>query len=304
MTASSSLVSRISYLVGLLLGGQVCLWAVDVPRDTLHEVRGAQQVGVLVLAHGGTGRWNRLVTNAVRAAKLRDPVEVAFGMGMHAQEVRAIQRAVDDLEEQGAARIVVVPLLVSSASEVMRQYEYLLGLRERGPWEGVAPVSLHVPVVMMAPLDDDPVVAEVLLERAQELSRRPQQETIVLVAHGPVSEEDNNRWIEALSRVGQRLQTTGGFRGVVPVTMRDDAPAAVQEEATRQMREAVRRHAETGRALVIPVLLANGGIEGKIPKRLNGLSYAYRGRALLPHPKISQWIARRVEQGLGPTPIR
>ena len=298
MRRRSSLVSRLSYLAALLLAGQVHLWAADASRDTLHEIRGAQQVGVLVLAHGGTGRWNRLVTNAVRDAKLRDPVEVAFGMGMHAQDVQAIQRAVNDLQEQRVQRIVVVPLLICSASEVMRQYEYLLGLRDHGSWEDVAPVSLRVPVVMMPPLDDDPVVAEVLLERAQELSQRPQQETVVLVAHGPVSDEDNSRWIEVLARVGQRLRAAGGFRDVVPVTMRDDASEVVQAEATRQMREVVRRHAQTGRALVIPVLLADGGIETKIPKRLNGLSYTYRGRALLPHPKISQWIAQRVEAGL------
>ena len=50
------------------------------------------------------------------------------------------------------------------------------------------------------------------------------------------------------------------------------------------------------RALVVPLLIASGGIEQKIPKLLSGLPYAYDGEALLPNPKLSRWIARQVEQ--------
>ncbi len=256
----------------------------------------SKEIGVLVLAHGGSDRWNRVVQETVAQAQIKDPTEIAFGMAMHPHEVAAIQRAVRKLEGRGIKRLVVVPLLISSASEVMRQYQYVLGLRDHGPWEKqVERVSVHVPLVMTPPLDDDPVVSEVLLERAKALSRTSKEEAVVLIAHGPNEDPDNAQWLEVMGRVAARLKAMGHFREVVPVTLRDDASKPVQEAATKQIRELIRQQNEQGRTLVIPLLLANGGIEAKISQRLKGLSYVYRGAALLPHPKVAQWIASRVE---------
>ena len=258
----------------------------------------ADDIGVLVLAHGGSERWNQAVKETVAQAGLASATEMVFGMGMHPREVQALQAAVDRLEQRGVTRIVVVPLLISSASEVMRQFQYLLGLRPDGPWpEHVKPVTIHVARTMTSTLfDDPPVVTEVLLERALELSRTPREETVVLVAHGPNGEEENRQWLIVMEGVAKQLQQRGQFRSVIPVTMRDDAPRPIQTEATRQMRALVRQHSGHGRVLVVPVLLAQGGIETKIPRRLRGLTYAYRGKTLLPHPTLARWIAEHVQR--------
>ena len=255
----------------------------------------AQEIGVLILAHGGTDRWNETVRATVEEARLPYPTAIAFGMGMHLEEVARIQQALDELNEQGARRVIAIPLLISSTSEVMRQFEYLLGLRPDGHWqEHAQPVTLRGPVTLTTALDDDPAVAEVLTERAAAISEQPQQESVVLVAHGPVSEDDDARWLAAMERLGRTVHDRGGFRAVVPVTMRDDASEAVREAATRRMRQVVEEQARGGRVLVVPLLLANGGIEQKIPKRLEGLPYTLQEQALLPHPKLAQWIAHQV----------
>ena len=196
--------------------------------------------GVLILAHGGSAKWNNAVRQTVGAARLAHPTQIAFGMGMHGGEVEALQRAVDALSADGVRRIVAVPLLVSSHSEVMRQYEYLLGAREHGPWEHHAkPIHAAVPIDITRPLNDDPAVAEVLLDRAREVSRQPGQETVVLVAHGPNEEQDNARWLQSMQRVAGEVQGAGGFHAVIPVTMRDDAEPSIQEAATHHMRALV-----------------------------------------------------------------
>lgn len=258
------------------------------------------EIGVLVLAHGGTAEWNRLVEQAVAQAKLTQPTAVAFGMGMHPSEVQEIQRGVRKLEERGVSRIVVVPLLISSASEMMRQFQFLLGLRPDGPWAAnVKPVDHHAAFVLTPPLDDDPIVSGILLDRALELSQTPSAEAVVLIAHGPVSDEDNAQWLAVMDRLAGRLQRQGHFRAVVPVTMRDDAPKAAQDRATEEMRRVVLEQSRQGRTLVVPLLLATGGIEVKIPLRLKGLTYVYRGRTLLPHPKLAEWIVARVRAEVG-----
>ncbi len=266
------------------------------PQTAHRTPNAADVVGVLVLAHGGSARWEREVSRAVAQAPLPYPTEVAFGMGMHRPEVRALQRAVERLERAGVTRLIAVPLLVSSSSEVMRQYQYLLRLRPEGPWaDEVQPIAVRLPLTMTGPLDDDPVVTGILLERALEMSARPEDESVLLVAHGPVADEDEAAWLTVMGRLARDVQARGRFRAVVPVTMRDDAPAPTQERATRHMREVVRQQGETGRVLVVPLLLASGGVESKIPRRLQGLRFRYQGRTLLPHPQIAQWIARQVE---------
>jgi len=234
-----------------------------------------------------------MVRRAVRAADLDMPTEVALGMGMHSGEVRRLQEAVDRLERKGVARIVVVPLLVSSHSEVFRQFEYLFGLRAEAQWRQAGePLDLEVPLLLGRALDDDPLVAEILLERAFALSRSPERETVILVAHGPNGEADNQRWLEALQRLASHLTREGTFRQVLSATLRDDAPKPIQEGAARQLREMVRTSSEQGRTLVVPVLIARGGIEEKIPKLLAGLTYVYTGQTLLPHPKLEAWIGQ------------
>jgi len=258
------------------------------------RAEGTPAVGVLVVAHGGTNQWDSAVRKTVRDAGLAPPVEVVFGMGMHPEEVRAFQDAVNRLQRRQVGRIVVVPLLVSSHSEVFRQYEYLFGLRDEPEWpEAGKPLHLEVPVVMGQALDDDPALAEVLTERAGQLSRKPEDETVFLIAHGPVEDEDDQRWLERLSQLGAQIQAKAGFHGVRAFTMRDDAHEPVKERAEQNLRAALRNESRQRRVLVVPVLIAKGGVERKIPKILTGLSYAYKGRTLLPHKKMEAWLARQ-----------
>jgi sirohydrochlorin ferrochelatase len=55
-----------------------------------------------------------------------------------------------------------------------------------------------------------------------------------------------------------------------------------------------------GRALVVPVLIARGGIEDKIPRDLQGLDFAWSGDALLPHAGFDRWVLDRAEEALSP----
>ena len=290
-----SLITRGSWALCTLLMAGVC--AVDASR-AMDEVPPRERIGVLVIAHGGTERWNGQIHHAVKNAHVMHPTEVALGMGMHPEEVRLLQHAVDRLERRAIARIIVVPLFISSSSEVYRQFEYLFGQRQEASWpEAGHPLRLTVPVVIGHALDDHPVVSAIVLKRAKRLSRRPAEETVVLIAHGPNDDADNARWMETMLRLVAIVKREGTFHDVIPLTMRDDAASVVRDQATAQLRTTVQRVvAEGRRALIIPLLLAQGGIERKIPQRLAGLTYVYSGETLLPDPKVAQWIAAQVEE--------
>jgi len=274
----------------------------------------ASNDGILLLAHGGRPEWNQRVNALAAALNAERPVEVAFGMATRG----AIQSAVDRLAARGVSRIVAVPLFVSSHSSVVTSTEYLLGLRpdmpadlrtfarmshghgashsaEDGssadPEANLRPVRSTVPIVMTEALNAHPLVADVLQSRAKAMSRAPDREAVILVAHGPVTDEANVRWLSDMRTLAERIESQARFGSIDYLTVRDDAPPAVRDRATAELRALVqRRVAEGRRVLIVPLLLTYGGIEQGIRKRLDGLEYAMAEHALLPDDRIQEWV--------------
>jgi hypothetical protein len=233
--------------------------------------------------------------------------------------VQGMAEALGRLKKRGARRVVVVPFLVSSYSEVYRQYQYVLnmspspgfteleiqlmhsmhsaGAHHGTPMGPVFPLRTGTtPLFLTRALDDSLELSEVLRDRAREVSRDPAREHAVLIAHGPVGDEDNVKWMEALDNLKLRLAEDVPFAGISVVSLRDDAPAPVRDAATKGLRalvEAAARRGET--AVVLPVLISAGGIERGVAARLEGLEHRM-GKPLLPHPALSRWIARKAAE--------
>jgi sirohydrochlorin ferrochelatase len=287
------------------------------------------KVGILVLAHGSQNPgWNATIKDVTKSLDQKYPLEIAFGMA----NPYSMQPAIKKLEEQGVNTIVAVQLFVSSFSPIIRQNEYLLGLRDTlsdtpippmphemnqpemanmdhsKPFE-LKPLELNSKVVLTKPLDDHELVAEILFERIKAVSKKPEIETIMLVAHGPVMDADNDHWIAALENLGTKIEalqaSTGGskFHNIVSLTVRDDANEEVYEAAKQDFRTAVKVANKNGDALVIPVLLSKGGVESRYLTRLEGLDYIWGGEAILPHPNVAKYLEIEVERALQQIPV-
>ncbi len=106
-------------------GGQVIIILINLIIFS-YSVKAQNKIGVLVLAHGGNEKWNQTVNETVEPLKKNFEVEVAFGMA----DPNTMQTGINNLESRGVDKIIVVPLLISSFSPIIRQNEYLLGLRK------------------------------------------------------------------------------------------------------------------------------------------------------------------------------
>ncbi|MDP2391246.1 MAG: CbiX/SirB N-terminal domain-containing protein [Acidobacteriota bacterium] len=272
-----------------------------------------ERSGVLLLAHGGQPQWNERVTAVAKAVDATDPTEVAFGMASRA----SIQAAVDKLTARGVTSIVAVPLFVSSYSSVITSTEYLLGLRAEAPADlkifatmkhgghgapedphaahlaadPTSPITTRVPIRMTAAFNRHPLIAQILADRARSISQTPASEAVILVAHGPVPDDDNERWLDDMKVLAEQVQAAAPFSSVDYLTVRDDAGPAMREAATRDLRDRVTQQVAAGRTvLIVPHLMSFGGIEQGIRKRLEGLPYAMPGQALMPDERIAQWV--------------
>lgn len=271
------------------------------------------QTGVLLLAHGGQPQWNERVLAVARLVDLTQPTEVAFGMASRA----SIQAAIDKLAARGVTSIVAVPLFVSSHSSVITSTEYLLGLRPEAPpdlqifakmdhsthgapagehaahgsADPASPVTTHLPVRMTPAFNRHPLIGRIAADRARSISKAPANEAVILVAHGPVPDDDNRRWLDDMAVLAGQVKAAAPFASVDYMTVRDDAGPAMREAATKDLRSRVERQVAEGRTvLIVPHLMSFGGIEQGIRKRLEGLSYVMTRQALMPDDRIVEWV--------------
>ncbi|MBI2385346.1 MAG: hypothetical protein HYV14_04950 [Elusimicrobia bacterium] len=269
--------------------------------------------GILLLAHGGDESWNGEIELLRSRVDKKVPTEAALGMA----DPKTLQAGVDRLEKRGVERVVAVPLFIQSRSEVLDQTRYALGLSDapsealRAGLERMAAAHAHhmpgghghsmefstervkarEPVSLTPALDDHALVGRILVERAKALSRRPSEDGVVLVAHGPVDDAAVEAWRASMTSLCGSFK---GFRSCSFGLLRDDAAAPIRAAAVAELREkVVRAKAGKGRAVVIPVLIARGGIERKIPRDLAGLDFAWDGKTLMPHPGFDAWVLER-----------
>ena len=262
--------------------------------------------GVLVMAHGGSKDWNRSVRAAVTPLESRYPIDVAFGMA----DPNSLQESVQRLEKRGAHRIAVVRLFVSGESFKDRT-EQILGIAPGAPpkpsvkdahasqedhgghdmslWR----ISTHSAFAMSDDgLLDSPEMGVVLAERAGALSHNPETEDVLILAHGPGDDDENERWLAKLNARAEAVRRSKPFRRVSVETLREDWPDK-RVAAEQRIRTFVERaNTEQGTAIVLPFRLQGFGPYAEV---LASLNYASNGVGLLPDPKVTDWIEHQAQ---------
>ncbi|MGH8189329.1 MAG: hypothetical protein ACREUC_22420 [Steroidobacteraceae bacterium] len=265
-----------------------------------------EAMGVLVMAHGGSAQWNEEVLAAVEPLKADYNIEVAFGMA----DAASLQEGVQRLEERGARRIGVVRLFVSGES-FRERTEQVLGIAPGAPARTVANAdhSEHAEhggghsmefwriatrssfALSDQGLIEAPQMGAVLVDRARALSREPRQEDVLILAHGPGDDAENERWLAHLEARAEAVRRALPFRTVRVETLREDWPEK-RREAEERIRAFVARTSQSGgRALVIPFRVQGFGPYAKV---LEGLEYVSDGRGLVPDPGVTSWIAQQI----------
>jgi hypothetical protein len=260
-------------------------------------------MGVLVMAHGGGKQWDQDVLAALSPLKEKHDVEVAFGMA----DAESLQESVSKLESRGAKNIAVVRLFISGDS-FKTETEQVLGLVTGAPAR--APASDDHAAHEGHPMEfwridtrasfalsqeglvEAPEMGNILLDRARTLSKEPAREDVLILAHGPGDDAENERWLAELNERADTVRKGLPFRRVHVETLREDWPEK-RALAEQHIREFVSRaSSENGRAIVIPFRVQGFGPYAKV---LDGLEFVSDGRGLIPDPEVTRWVARQIE---------
>ena len=284
----------------------------------LGVVQAAETAGILLLAHGthsmtGPGAaahgahdhaammedaakpktWDQTIEVIASHLNKKIPTEVAFGMA----ETEAMQTAVARLEARGVTRIAAIPLFISSHSPIIGNFRYILGLQQelgtRTMVRELARVKSKATFTFSGALDADPLVSEILLDRAKAVSADPAKTNLLIIAHGPNAEEDNKLWLGDMQKHAAYLKAKG-YRSVEVLTHRNDADEAIKSAARAAFRARVEQAGRDGVTVVLPLLLAEGGIEEEVEGDLEGLKFVF-GKPLAPHPNLERWVEARFQ---------
>lgn len=292
------------------------LMALSLAWSLSTSAQEANDLGVLVMAHGGSPEWNQGVLDTVAPLADEHTLEVAFGMA----DAVSMQEAVARLEERGADRIAVVRLFISGESWYERT-EQILGMKEGAPAREEAAghaehtaADEHAGHAMPAmghsmefwQIDTDATFAlskpglaeaqemgDVLLARATALSNNPSQEDVLILAHGPGDDAENERWLAYIDARAEVVRAARQFRSVKVATLREDWEEK-RVAAEQEVRAFVANSSATGgRAIVIPYRVHGFGPYADV---LEGLDYVADEMGLIPHEGVTRWISAQIEE--------
>ncbi|MCK9906288.1 hypothetical protein MXD63_40655, partial [Frankia sp. Cpl3] len=119
--------------------------------------------------------------------------------------------------------IVAVPLFVASGSTHIDEIGYMLGVHQSTQLaEEIGRIETSAEIVYCSPMDDHPLIVEILLERVRELSVNPSSEVLLLVGHGADDGEYHRKWEEVLQRIALTIRQRLGFKGASYGTLHPD----------------------------------------------------------------------------------
>jgi len=279
----------------LLPHPNVLLWLKKTANRSVAATPG--EIGVVIMPHGSTQPYNDAIERVITPLASKYRIEMAYGMG----DPWIIQDAVARLEQQGVKRIAFVRMYALE-HHMKPLTDYILGLSDHPPADGhdhgheaVPPQQIRSAALFstFGGYEEYAGIAQVMCERIVEMSKEPSKETVILLAHGSNSDEDNNKWLAIMTGNIERIKKDPRcvkFKTIRAATVREDWPEK-RKQAVEDVRKMIEDGGKNGRVIVIANRLYGSG---PYKKMLKGLDFELNEKGLV-HPVITRWL----EEGIG-----
>ncbi|UTR13274.1 cobalamin biosynthesis protein CbiX [Salipaludibacillus sp. LMS25] len=248
-----------------------------------------KQKGILVIAHGSrNNKWVNLIEESVAQVETSLPIEIGY---LELVEGKSIPDGVQKLESEGVEDIYVIPYFVCSGSTHLEEIKYALGLIKKSRVDTDLPlIKPQATIIWGDPMDDHPLIMDLVADRVSSLSNDAAKESLFLVAHGSDQQDFQPIWQATLERMCSHLKETLGFVHAGYGTI---LPDMVTQSAQKLSTDT------DSHIVAVPLFLSEGFYTTtKIPEKLNEahVSYSYNGKTYLPHSLINDWLQRKVKQ--------
>ena len=152
---------------------------------------------------------------------------------------------------------------------------------------------------LVPPPGTDPLIAEILLDYAMEISTDPKNEVVIIASHGPAGAADNAQTLRNLETMAKYVKEDGGFAAVRAGTLQDDAVPEVRAANVQKLRAMVESATKDGKkVLIVTNLVGARTIQAKLRRDLKGLDYAFNAKGIVQHDNFIKWISESVHSAL------
>jgi len=255
------------------------------------------EIGVVLMPHGSNKLWNDTVDKTIEPLKNKYPIEIAYGMA----DYSTIQEAVSRLESRGIKKIIFGRMYALQES-MKAESDYILGLsREpqihRHHIADFRQLRNSAVFTTFGGYEEDPDIASALLKRAEEMSRNPEKETILLISHGSGDDELNKKWLSVMGRNAENMKkaSTKKFKSIKVAALREDWPDKMKD-SLMEIKQIIEEGNRDGRVIIIPNRLAGSGFYREV---LDGLHFDMNPNGIAPHPFVMEWLEREIQKAMG-----
>jgi len=256
------------------------------------------EVGILALAHGYTDEGN--VQWMEKFDSVSESYPTAYGLGMAMMGGEHIQRAIDGLEAAGAKTILVLRTETGEANSLVYQWEYVFGRRDEASYLAGPRVETEANIIWGPSPTAHPIMADIMLDHAKELSTDPANEMVMIMGHGAMTKKENDMDLEILSKHAAQMKDKGGFQDVKYWNVQDDLPPEGRAANVTKIRDMIQEAKDQGRdVIVVTNVLTQSGVMGRLKADSDGLGAKFSDRGLMQNPLFSEWIKTALEENIG-----
>ena len=275
----------------ILLHPNILLWMKKTANKYM-PLHSHEAIGVVIMPHGATQPYNDAIEKTIEPLKSNYKIEMAYGMG----DALTIQNAVSKLENKGIKKIVFVRMYPRS-DQLKEKTDYILGLSEKIPkqWDGLIPPQIRSSSIIktFGGYEEDNLIAGIFLERIKEISKKPSEETIILLAHGSSDDQAEilrkNKMKDHIDWIQQQFNPT--FQNIKGVSLREDWPEK-REKALSEIVNMIEEGNKRGKVIVISNRLYGSG---PYKHFLKGLNFEMNSKGLAPHPNLTRWLEKGIK---------
>lgn len=270
-----------------------------------------KKVGILIVNHGSHSElWRNMLLDVekqvkptlLKNEKISD-VKTAF---MEYTEP-SIATRLKEFDAEGYDEVVVVPMFLTVSSHYSHDIPVICGvsadpkIQEQLASEKIEVYRAKAKVSITPPLDFTNILKKNIERRVQALSKKPEEEAVLLVAYG--DEQYNQQWEELVGEIGKYLKIKTGHESIAyawcgHLVRYSKEPTMQGIDKLKQLEEKV---------IVVPVLVANDPyfqkdiIQVAVDESEHKSSVYYIQDAILPDTNINDWvvdIANKTVEGL------
>jgi hypothetical protein len=253
--------------------------------------------GVLALAHGYSEEGNRQWME--KFASVSDQYPTGYGLGMAMMSADHIQQTIDSLEAAGAEQILVLRTETGDTNSLNYQWQYIFGRRDESAYLTIPRVTSNAEIIWGPSPTAHPIMGEIMLENALDLSTDPGNELVVILGHGAMTQKENEMDLATMAKHAATIKAGGGFKDVKFWNVQDDLPADKRAVNVEKIRGWIKDAKDQGMdVIVVTNALTQSGIMGRLKKDVDGTGAKFNDAGLMQNPLFSDWIQAAVEENM------